>query len=361
MADKPNRHAKALSKIGASKGGKARASVLTPEERTDIARKAVKTRWAKTKGISIEEVGQVSSPLDQVVESLNLKETSISPKPISLFQGELQIGDISFSCHVLDDGKRVLAQREVVGVLTGNKKGGLSRYLTATGLKDFISLEDITTKTIEFVIPGTQYKSSGYEATLLVEICDAYLKARDANVLSSRQLHLAKRAEIIIRACAKVGIIALIDEVTGYQKVREDTALQLKLQAFIADDMQDWARMFPSEFWIELARLENVRYSPRNRPIRWGKYVMAFVYDAVDKDVGKELRKLNPNPHYRMNHHQWLREFGRDKVRDHLNQVLGVMKMCKDMDDFNRHFGHIFKKEPLQLTFLDMVESYTKN
>ena len=51
--------------------------------------------------------------------------------------------------------------------------------------------------------------------------------------------------------------------------------------------------MFPTEFWLELARLEGIRYSPRSRPLRWGKYIMAFVYDAVDSDVGNTLRELN--------------------------------------------------------------------
>jgi hypothetical protein len=83
----------------------------------------------------------------------------------------------------------------------------------------------------------------------------------------------------------------LIDEATGYQKIREKNALQVKLQAFIADELQDWALMFPEEFWLELARLEGVHYSARSRPLRWGKYIMLFVYDAIDGDVGKELRK----------------------------------------------------------------------
>ena len=97
-----------------------------------------------------------------------------------------------------------------------------------------------------------------------------------------------------MRACAKTGIIALIDEATGFQKVRAQHALQLKLQAFIADELQDWARMFPDEFWYELARLEGVKYSPRHRPLRWGRYIMMFVYDAVDEEVGKVLREKNP-------------------------------------------------------------------
>jgi hypothetical protein len=42
-----NPHAQALSKLGASKGGKARAAKLTPEERREIAKKAAAKRWQK--------------------------------------------------------------------------------------------------------------------------------------------------------------------------------------------------------------------------------------------------------------------------------------------------------------------------
>ena len=166
---------------------------------------------------------------------------------------------------------------------------------------------------VPIVGPGHQMLAHGYDATLLVEVCEAFLKARDDGNLSKTQMRVAQRAEIILRSCAKVGIIALIDEATGYQEVRQRNALQLKLQAFISDDIQEWAKLFPDDFWNELARLEHTRYSPRNRPLRWGKYVMAFVYDAVDGDVGRELRKVNPNPHFRKNHHQWLRTYGREK------------------------------------------------
>lgn len=362
MEEKINKHAKALSKIGSSKGGKARASVLTPEQRREIAQKAVKTRWAKVKGVTIEEIGQVSNSMDQSPNKSISNITMSSPtKPYSLFHGELRIGDVSFSCHVLNDGRRVLAQREVVGILTGHKKGNLGRYLLTPALRDYLDVENISKKAIDFIVPGTHNKAIGYEATLLIEICDAYLKARDAGALASNQLDLAKQAEIIVRSCAKLGIIALIDEATGYQEVREKNALQLKLQAFIADELQEWALMFPQDFWLELARLENIHYSPRSRPIRWGRYVMAFVYDAVDKDVADQLRKKNPDPQHGRNHHQWLKEFGRTKVRDHLNQVIGVMKTCKDMHDFNAKFGYVFKKSPLQSTFFDMVDSANQN
>src|SRR4051812_31694882 len=40
--------AKALSKLGASEGGKARARALNASQRRDIAKKAAQTRWSKT-------------------------------------------------------------------------------------------------------------------------------------------------------------------------------------------------------------------------------------------------------------------------------------------------------------------------
>ena len=336
MTELTSKTAKKLSRLGASQGGQARANVLTAEQRKEIARKAVSARWEKAKAISqTEQVSSAGNVLKTKAEDMD---------PIALFPGKLRIGDTDFNVYVLDNRKRVMAQREVVRVLTGKQYGALPGLLAGQAVSEFVDLESILSQTISFSIPGTQFKGLGYEATLLLDICDAFLRARDDKKLSGHQLKIAKQAEIITRACAKVGIIALIDEATGYQAYRQKQELQLKLQAFIAEDMQDWARMFPSEFWFELARLEGVRYSPRSRPLRWGKYIMAFVYDAVDGDVGKVLRAKNPDPHYKQNHHQWLKEFGRQKVHDQIERVTTIMKLCTDMNDFRVKFAKVFKK-----------------
>jgi hypothetical protein len=44
---KKNAAAVALGRRGGKKGGKARAAKLTPEQRSEIARKAAATRWRK--------------------------------------------------------------------------------------------------------------------------------------------------------------------------------------------------------------------------------------------------------------------------------------------------------------------------
>lgn len=325
----------------AAKGGRARASVLTAEERSEIARKAVVARWRKA--------GKEPAPRkDEVAAAPD--EPKKPELPHSMFTGSLMMGTVALECHVLSNGHRVLSQGQAVRLLTGGSDtSNLGRYLQRVPLYQSAMLDG---RTEQFRVLGTPTIATGLDATLLIEICGMYLDAREQKLLRKSQGNLARTAEVIVRACAKVGIIALIDEATGYQEVREKNALQLKLQAFIADELHEWAKMFPDEFWYELARLEGIRYSPRNRPLRWGRYVMAFVYDAVDEDVGKELRQRNPNPRFTKNHHQWLKEFGRDKVHDQLERVIAVMKACDSMPEFRRRFEKVFAKE-YQLPLFD--------
>lgn len=346
----PSEAASALSKRGAKKGGIARANVLTAQERKEIAQAAVRARWAKA-----GKLKTLTQPIEGEYQETDSGRPIAQETPHSIMTGTLHLGDAELECHVLSDLRRVFTQGQVVRALTGGTDtSDLQRYLRRNPLFD----GHILAGPIPFKIPGIPTEGKGLDAEQFIEICDLYIEAYEQGKLRPSQHPMAKRAQAFVRASAKVGIIALIDEVTGYQKVRAKRALELKLQAFIADEMQEWAVMFPEEFWFELARLEGIRYSPRNRPLRWGKYVMAFVYDAIDEDVGRELRKKNPNPHFLQNHHQWLQKFGRDKVRDQILQDVVLMKSCDTIEEFKAKFARVFKKAKLgsngQLAFDDL-------
>ncbi|HVZ35878.1 MAG TPA: P63C domain-containing protein [Polyangiaceae bacterium] len=340
--DEKNKHAAALSKLGASKGGRARAEVLAASERKSIARAAAAARWKK-------EVSDFKEQ-EKAAPASNGGSIAVDAMPYSMFQGDLEIGEVKMACHVLNDGRRVLAQREMVNVLSpGRDSGNLQAYIDSIP-GDFKAL-NLGANFVKFRVPQTQFLSHGYQATFLIDICSAYLDARESRLLKRSQLGLARRAEVVMRACAKVGIEALVDEATGYDKFKKKREYQLKLQAFIAEDMQEWVKTFPDDFWIELARLEGIHYSPRHRPIRWGKYVMAFVYDAIDKDVGRKLRQINPSPERGSNHHQWLAAYGKDRIQMQLGADIAIMKLCKNMDEFRAKFAHVFKRQGLQLDF----------
>jgi hypothetical protein len=60
---------------------------------------------------------------------------------------------------------------------------------------------------------------------------------------------------MFLAAYAKVGLDALIDEVTGHQYDRAQDALEIKLKAYLADEMRKWEKTFPDELWIEFGRL----------------------------------------------------------------------------------------------------------
>jgi hypothetical protein len=266
--------------------------------------------------------------------------------------GILKLGKYEMPCAVLSNKKRVIAQREVVYLLTGNKKGGLDRYTNATGVRNFMPKKyvDQSHKETSVKFLGGGRLTFGYEATDIIDICESYLKAREAKALLPSQYHLATQAELIIRACAKVGIEALIDEATGYQAFRDSDELQVKFRIFIADDLREWTRTFPTEFFMQLYRLENIspRINLKTYPIRFGKYVMQFVYDTMDKDIADWLRENNPKPQGTKHHHQWLTEdFGYPKLIRHLMSVLGIMKASQTMNDFKNNLYRAYPSQKM--------------
>jgi hypothetical protein len=57
-----------------------------------------------------------------------------------------------------------------------------------------------------------------------------------------------RTAELLIRGFARVGIAALIDEATGYQREREKDALAKILEAFVAKELQPYLKTFPTDY-----------------------------------------------------------------------------------------------------------------
>ena len=228
-------------RLGKAKGGYARAAKLTPEERKAIAKKAAKERW----------------------------ESSGLPK--ETHKGTLKIGDIKIPCAVLDNGTRVLRERSVARAFgikgsgahwkrkKSTEKGAhLPEYVSAKNLQEHIENiihEKLINPIIYITLTGN--RAWGLSATLLPEICDIWLKAREKGALSELQLSTARQAEIILKGFAHVGIIALVDEATGYQEIRPRDALQVYLEKIIRKELAAWAKKFPDEFYENIYKLKN--------------------------------------------------------------------------------------------------------
>lgn len=273
--------------------------------------------------------------------------------PLALYSGTLPIGGIELDCAVLEDGTRVLSERAVHRAF-GSKRGGshwkrikanegganLPSFLSATNLAPFIS-DTLTKDLVDPIryLGGTGGSvANGIKAERLPEICGVWLAARRANELHPSQEHLATQAEVLMEAFAKVGIIALVDEATGYQLDRKHDALRLLLNKYIAEGLQKWLHTFPDSFFAELDRLYgNPKTSARSRPQYYGRFINKYVYDPIEHGYVKaELDKLNITDEgkRRARFHQWLTDEGRSILIRQIGKIEGVMEMCKDIEHF---------------------------
>lgn len=322
---------------GKAKGGAARAQSLTPEERSEIAKKAASARWS------------------------NVKATH---------RGEVIIGDIRIPCAVLEDGRRILAENGVTIALAEGGASGASKrikksiqtneksdrplmpvFLAPERLKPFISNElmDGPLKLIQYMDKDKVCK--GYDASILPAVCEIWLKARDAGVLQAQQLPKAQRAEILMRGLAHIGIMALVDEATGYQAVRERDALQAILDKYLRKELAAWAKRFPDEFYHEIFRLKGW---PRtidsvSRPSVIGHYTNDIVYERLAPHILEELQARNPKNEKgqrKGRHHQLLTdEVGHPALAQHLYLVIGFMKASSSWDGFINMLDRVVQKK----------------
>ena len=283
----------------------------------------------------------------------------------------LVIGDVEIPCYVLEDETRVLSQSGIflgIGASRGSPKihrgAQIPRFLASKAIFPFVSNELIAVlkSPIEFQPPGGGRTVYGYPATVLADVCDVILDAHNAGVLRPQQIPIAENCRVLSRALMRTGIIALVDEATGYQQIRTERALATILEKFIAKELQPWTRTFPIEFYEQIFRLRGWPGPDGvKRPSIIGHYTNDFVYARIAPEVLEELQRKNPTiapGQRRHRHHQWFTpEFGHPKLREHIAGVIALMRAASNWSAFTRSLERAFrvknKDVPLPLKYGD--------
>lgn len=315
-----------------SKGGEARKNKLTPERRSEIAKKAADAKWAK-----------------------NL--------PKATHEGAMLIGSNEIACAVLEGGRRVLTLSGFMVALGRSRQAkgrqyykrgdvDLPTFLTAQNLKDFIPSDlEVTSKGVEFLAQNGQ-RAYGYSAEMLPKVCGVFLDAKAAGVLKANQMHIADRSLILIRALASTGIIALVDEATGYQYDRPRRDLEEYLQRFIADELRRWVKTFPADYFKELCRLRGVDLRPDMKlPQYFGHLTNNLVYRRIAPGLLSKLKEFREEEGKgKEKLHQGLSEdIGLRALLVHLGLVIGVMKSNDSYDEAVKQLdviASVYPKEP---------------
>jgi len=281
--------------------------------------------------------------------------------PRATHEGPLKLGDMVISCAVLEDGTRLITQEGFLKALgrAGKAKGGqgasvdkLPAFLAANNLRPFIS-DELTESTRPIRFRNSKGTLGyGYKADLLPKVCTVYLEANDASALKPSQGHIVEHANILIRALAHVGILALVDEATGYQKTRDKEALQAILDAYLRKELAAWAKRFPDSFYKEMFRLRGWKWHGISvkRPSVVGHYTNDLIYERLAPKILKELEMKNPKDsttgRRKAKHHQWLTDdVGHPALAQHLHAVVGLMRASGTWKQFYRLIQRAFPKK----------------
>lgn len=313
-----------MKDVSKAKGGFARAETLTSEERKAISLKGVEAKRKKKK------------------------------LPKATHVGELTINDIILGVSVLEDGTRIISDGSVFKALGRTRRGNkrddvfentdipVPAFMDAQNLKPFYTSEIIEySRKIEYVDQLGKV-AFGYNANILPVICELYLTARENGVVGTEaQAKVVKKAEILVRGLSRVGIIALVDEATGYQRERVKNALAEILEKFVAKELQRWVKIFPAEYYEELFRIYGLEYLPENhnaRPGFMGTITNNVVYSRLApnllealKDAEKESRKKGKNGR---RHQHLTPDEGRSKLIEHLGSIVTLLKLSKNKEEF---------------------------
>lgn len=315
---------------GRARGGIARAQKLTPEARSQAASKAARERWATNRALTNPE---------------NL------PRVIEGFSNVLDLAGVQIPCAVINgsDGvQRVLSEHGITKALLGSRSGASKRkkkamedqgallplFVAPEQLESYISNElvDGPLSPIDY-IEGDRIVR-GYDAAILPAVCNIWLRAREEGKLQKQQLAKAQKAELLLRALAETGIVALIDEATGYQRVRPQNALQEYLKLIIREQLAAWVQKFPEEFFVNIYRLKNWVWPgmKKNRYSVVGHYINDLVYKRLGPGVLDELVRKSPKNEqgYRSNKlHQWLTDdIGDPMLAQHLHSLIMLQRVA---------------------------------
>lgn len=267
-------------------------------------------------------------------------------------QGQLAIGGDELECVVLEDGRRVISQASIMAALgRSTSSGRRSRndnrppFLEANNLTPFVTdeLRDLMRR-IDYRVGGTRGIKSGYDAQILPLVCGVYIDADDEGMSTPNQKSAVMAARRIVRALARVGITALVDEATGYQETRARDELQRLLDAYIAEEFRPWVKRFPDAFFKALYRLHGWEFVPGNHqhPSYTGKFINKYVYEAMPEGILERLKEINPSNesgNRARKHHQHLTDDqGVVHLDRQIHQVLTLMQISSDKAEFELLF-----------------------
>lgn len=282
----------------------------------------------------------------------------------SIHEGELPLGNTTLNVAVLEDGTRVISANGVFKAF-GRVQRSNARLINMPAFLDAKNLQPFVDNDLKALINQIQFEKkngktdSGFNALILPKLCKVYLDARAEGELTKKQEPLARASEILLLGLSNIGIIALIDEATGYQYDRERFELQKILSAYISDEILKWQLTFTDDFYKEVYRLWGLPFIPKyikNKPSFIGKLTTKYIYEELPKGVVDKIKEKTGKTaggNWKYKWHQSLTpEIGREHLKKQIIEVTTLMSISQSKEQFQELFKRKYNKNiQLELEF----------
>jgi hypothetical protein len=252
----------------------------------------------------------------------------------------------SVDCYVLANEMRVVSQRGVIRALSGGtESGNIGRYIGRLPNK-FAHLS--SGPALEIELPGGGV-AVARDAQWFVDVLKAYKAAWRDGELKPSQIHLAKNADAILDALAGVAIVALIDEATGYQSLREFDVLTRLFERTLRNEAAARRRLWEDGLVSSLCQTYRIQRNDSELPAPL-MGVIGWIYKLVLGDeVHAEMKRRNPRGQKRDMHYQWWHDELRDLIEDDLRIIKALSDTSADKSEFKARMLAHYRKQPFQL------------
>ena len=310
-------------------GGARRAEILPPDRRAEIAQLAAKTRWAQ-KPINAIHRGSFKEHFGADVD-----------------------------CYVLDDATHtaVISQRGMGQAIGFSRRGSrLTVFVNSQTMDRYIG-RDLREKLENPLIIqpvgaaatlGVSARANGYDATILIDLCQAILAAKaDGKLTHSRYDRMIAQAQIIIGASAKNGIRQLVYALAGYNPTADEVITAFKL--YVQEEAKKYEPEFPNELYREWYRLYDIPPPNRGKPWHFKYLTVNHIYHPLADSSGKiyvllkALKAKGGDQKAKL--FQFLNQIGARALRIQLGRILEMAKSSADRDTYERKIRERFSRQ----------------
>ena len=230
--------------------------------------------------------------------------------PIAAFGSEsqkLKIGTFTFSCYLLENGRRLLLKNSMPKAFgyDGKSENWLFEFLMhinrLTPVEPVI-LEALG-KDIAFQVRSGEgfIKRLGISPNLFIEACRAIVKANDDGFLYMSEVRFAKAAENILDAIGDADIEKLIDFATGYELYKQNHKEALaRFLVSTGNKHGIWTKTFTDAFFQNIFAFKGWGWKTLNEnPEKVGGYLNDIIFQRIDDDSFELLQATKPKMRYR--------------------------------------------------------------